>query len=1114
MEQDLISSPKTAQEQDNTLFEMFQGQADNQEPALFDIPEKENASVKNEAENKATALKKSKKKRKTTQEPVDESEKEPAEKTNKESTEKPAEESAKKELTAEAAEKKQENNSETKETTKATETAGAIEMVEATETSDAAGFGKKAGFSDEKDLVSDIFSDSRKSAESVKRNKTKKENGEKLTQPTPTAAELAEKEENLPNLQAEKQAEVFQTRENAFPSENISEDSLFQTDITQSKRENTPVGPISVDEGEDKGTPKSDPKEELPILQAKTLQKTDNQTTERLTSASLPKEQTMEEQADTQQAENKRAAEESPVSDQTEKVGTTPEESISPAGGQPTPKKAIKTTDTENMPDEKETGKTDKEITVPSSVSGQTEKIEPIPSENISLADEQPTEEPQTQEMASLSTLKEESSLTVEKQEKPKAYQVLARKYRPKTFDDLIGQETLVRTLSNAIETNRLAQAYILTGIRGTGKTTSARLIAKALNCVGPDGKGGMTITPCGKCKHCLEIAADSDMDVIEIDAASNTGVDNVREIIEGARYNPISARYKIYIIDEVHMLSKAAFNALLKTLEEPPERVKFIFATTEIRKVPVTVLSRCQRFDLRRIEPDVLSSYFETILQKENRKAEPEALKLIARAADGSVRDGLSLLDQALAHADNEGTVTAEQVRSMIGLADRGSLFDLFDSLMKGEISNSLNLLSEQYALGADPTTLVQDLLSLTHWLTRVKIAPELAADPSLSDLEKNKGLQMAQNLPMGALTQVWQMLLKGLSELKNSFSPLKTVEMLFIRIGYASGLPSVSSLVEEIKKKSLINEDASSERTNGKNISGNGKMTPAEGFSATGKEVSGSGRTVFPGNGPPTEGKMEPRENGRPMTAGNEQPVPNSATDVFSSAKAASSKTESEQTSSLKKDLNAGENIHSSLPPQFLKEKGKEAAPSSSSSAAFSEQANASASGTDAGRKTEKGETASGSFSSLAEMVDFLRKNGQMMLAFRVEAHIRLVRLSQGVLEYQLTGEADHSFIPSLKSFLEQKTGISWTFKENTVARAGSTLKEQKKQKESDLKESLAQNETVRAVLSSFAGTQIDNIKPRESEESVEAESSEEDMYISSHAAASFAGGDEDDS
>ncbi len=562
---------------------------------------------------------------------------------------------------------------------------------------------------------------------------------------------------------------------------------------------------------------------------------------------------------------------------------------------------------------------------------------------------------------------------------KPTPYQVLARKYRPKTFNDLIGQETLVRTLSNAIETNHLAQAYILTGIQGTGKTTSARLIAKALNCVGPDGKGGMTITPCGQCAHCLNIASDSDMDVTEIDAASNTGVDNIREIIEGARYNPISARYKIYIIDEVHMLSKPAFNALLKTLEEPPERVKFIFATTEIRKVPITVLSRCQRFDLRRIEPDTLADFFETVLQKENRKADPEAVKLIAKAADGSVRDGLSLLDRALAHADKGETITAEQVRSMIGLADKSSLFTLFDHLMKGEILQALDVLTEQYSLGVDPTTLVQDLLSLTHWLTRVKIAPELVSDPSLTDLEKNKGLQMSQNLTMGTLTQVWQMLLKGLSELKSSFSPIKTVEMLFIRIGYSSGLPSVSSLVEEIKKKSV------------------------------------------------TPQKTTETEPSLPPKTAEKESVPDKT----------------------------GFNV----PPKEPTKKEELL------------------------KNEEKSETVF--LSSLSEMTDFLRKNGKLMLAFKVESFLHPIYFAQGTLEYQLAQEADHSFIPELKNFLEQKTGVSWTFKENTSVQAKKTLKEEKQQKENTLKKTLAQNETVKAVLSSFTGTQIDNIRPRELEE-----------------------------
>ena len=378
-------------------------------------------------------------------------------------------------------------------------------------------------------------------------------------------------------------------------------------------------------------------------------------------------------------------------------------------------------------------------------------------------------------------------------------YCVLARKYRPTTFADLVGQEALVRTLKNAIETNRIAQAYILTGIRGIGKTTSARIIARALNCIGPDGKGGMTTEPCGVCEHCRAIAEDRHVDVIEIDAASNTGVANVREIIETTRYNPTSARFKIYIIDEVHMLSTAAFNALLKTLEEPPERVKFIFATTEIRKVPTTVLSRCQRFDLRRVEPDLLTTHFKNIVAKENVSAEDEALKLIARAADGSVRDGLSLLDQAIAHGG--GTVTAEFVRAMIGLADRAAVVDLYEQVMRGDIKTALASFETQYAAGADPVVVLQDLLELTHWLTRVKIAPELAEDGSMAAAERERCVEMAQKVPMSVLTRTWQMLLKGIDETLKAPSEKKAAEMVLIRLAYAADLPSPADLIKEIK-------------------------------------------------------------------------------------------------------------------------------------------------------------------------------------------------------------------------------------------------------------------------------------------------------------------------
>lgn len=374
--------------------------------------------------------------------------------------------------------------------------------------------------------------------------------------------------------------------------------------------------------------------------------------------------------------------------------------------------------------------------------------------------------------------------------DKKSHYYVLARKYRPKVFDDLIGQQGLVQTLTNAIQNNRLAQAYILTGIRGVGKTSSARIIARALNCVGADGKGGMTPQPCGVCPHCVQIANDCHVDVIEIDAASNTGVDNVREIIEGAKYKPLSARYKVYIIDEVHMLSKAAFNALLKTLEEPPAHVKFIFATTEIRKVPMTILSRCQRFDLRRIEIDELSAYFRKVMDKEGLKIDDDALRMIAVAADGSVRDGLSLLDQAIVYGGD--TITTDTVRQMIGYTDRTALISLYQHLMAGQIEEVLKAVRAQYREGVDGAQLILDMMDWTHFLTCLKIAPACAEDASANADERTKATEMAKGLSMGVLTRTWQILLKGLNEIKTTESPEKTLEMLMIRLSYAAELPT----------------------------------------------------------------------------------------------------------------------------------------------------------------------------------------------------------------------------------------------------------------------------------------------------------------------------------
>src|SRR5436190_532407 len=378
-------------------------------------------------------------------------------------------------------------------------------------------------------------------------------------------------------------------------------------------------------------------------------------------------------------------------------------------------------------------------------------------------------------------------------------YRVLARKYRPIDFTTLVGQEAMVRTLRNAIATGRIAHAFMLTGVRGVGKTTTARIIARALNCVGPDGKGGPTVDPCGVCEHCIAIKEDRDVDVIEMDAASRTGVADARELIEGVRYRPVSARYKVYIIDEVHMLSTAAFNALLKTLEEPPPHVKFVFATTEIRKVPVTVLSRCQRFDLRRIETPQLIAHLKTIAEKEKVDIEDAALALIARAAEGSVRDGLSLLDQAIAHEEAQA-ITAESVRGMLGLADRGRVLDLFEKVMGGDIAGGLHELSELYDRGADPLQVMQDLLEITHFLTRVKVAPGAEGFFDGGSAEAKRAAELAAKVSVPALTRAWQMLLKGLLEVRDATRPVQAAEMALIRFSYAADLPPTDKLVRDL--------------------------------------------------------------------------------------------------------------------------------------------------------------------------------------------------------------------------------------------------------------------------------------------------------------------------
>lgn len=388
-------------------------------------------------------------------------------------------------------------------------------------------------------------------------------------------------------------------------------------------------------------------------------------------------------------------------------------------------------------------------------------------------------------------------------EEKDNQYVALARKYRPQNFEDLLGQDALVQTLTNAIKNNRLHHAYILTGIRGVGKTTTARLIARAINCVGPDGNGGPTIHPCGECENCKAIASDRHIDVIELDAASKTGVDDIREVLDGVRYKPVSARYKVYIIDEVHMLSKSAFNALLKTLEEPPAHVKFIFATTEIRQVPVTILSRCQRFDLQRLSVETLVKLFEKVLNAENIKYEAPALQVVARAADGSARDGLSMLDQAIVLGN--GSIETDTVKTMLGLVDRQQSSILYEKLLEGDVAEVMRNLQTMYTNGAIPLLVLQDMIDITHLLAKVKILPDYINDASLSESDRELCKKL-NTVSIGILSKIWQMLIKGVSEIQYANVQIDALEMILMRIAYSASLPTPADLLKELKKKSTV--------------------------------------------------------------------------------------------------------------------------------------------------------------------------------------------------------------------------------------------------------------------------------------------------------------------
>ena len=417
-------------------------------------------------------------------------------------------------------------------------------------------------------------------------------------------------------------------------------------------------------------------------------------------------------------------------------------------------------------------------------------------------------------------------------------YRVLARKYRPRNFDDLIGQEAMVRTLSNAFASGRIAQAYLLTGVRGVGKTTTARILARALNYEPKSGKDtGPTLTMPEPGKHCQEILESRHVDVIEMDAASHNSVEDIRQINDAVRYTPVSARYKVYILDEVHMLSGAAFNALLKTLEEPPAHAKFIFATTEVRKVPVTILSRCQRFDLRRVDGDTLAKHLGRIAEAEKIAAEPEGLALIARAAEGSVRDSLSMLDQAIAHGG--ASVKALEVREMLGLADRTRIIDLLESLMGGNIAEALKLFREQYDLGADPVAVLSDLAEFSHLLTRFKIVPSSLDDTSLVEAERKRGKELSERLSIRVLSRAWQMLSKGISETATAGKPAQAAEMILVRLAYAADLPTPDEALKMIGDGG--NGAGASSGSSGSVPSGAPRMQMAQGSAQGGANAIG---------------------------------------------------------------------------------------------------------------------------------------------------------------------------------------------------------------------------------------------------------------------------------
>ncbi len=612
----------------------------------------------------------------------------------------------------------------------------------------------------------------------------------------------------------------------------------------------------------------------------------------------------------------------------------------------------------------------------------------------------------------------------------PPAYQVLARKYRPASFADLIGQDTMVRTLKNAFDSDRIAHAFILTGVRGVGKTTTARIIAKGLNCIGKDGKGGATVAPCGSCEPCVAIAQGRHVDVLEMDAASRTGVDNIREIIDSVHYRAASARYKIYIIDEVHMLSSSAFNALLKTLEEPPAHVKFIFATTEIRKIPITVMSRCQRFDLRRIEAEVMAEFLQKIAKAEKAKIEPDALALLIRAGEGSVRDALSLLDQAIAHSNSD--IKADKLRTMLGFADRGRTLDLFHFIMQGDAQSALVELAEQSAQGADPMAILSDLAEVTHWISVVKLSPEAAKDPTISPDVRDRGLQAAEALAMRGLARMWQMLLKALKEIKDAPNALMAAEMAIIRLTHIADLPSPDEIIGLLKAQEQVAPEEAGEDKN----SGAGEATP--------KAVSK--KTQTPVAKSPS---LLQRLNQSLASPHNPHKRPRNLYLILP--------------------------LNPNLPPLYHKNR-KPNKTEPATLVAIQGGTNGNAALDSAPNPNTDPNKA---FTDFAQVVALIRAKNDIPLLYEVETHLRLVSYKPGRIEFQPTPTAAKDLSQLLSQRLKLWTGHRWGV--SIVGQGGGeTIAEQNQARQSTQREQVKTHPLVAAAMEVFAGAEIVKVHP----------------------------------